>query len=236
MNQENGKGIIFGVLGILTLIIAIMGASLAYFTASAMDADEPITVQAATVTITYLQGDILEASELIPSSYDVVKATYFRTGVDNITQQPLQCKDSKGYEVCSVFRFKASNEIGKNDQRIVGSITTNTDIMTLGQDKEFENLSFTVYRIVDGERILINPNPTTLGKAGDEPSQLFNNGSGETGYNEVEIKAGEIAEFEIVVWLNETGDVQDEQGLGYSGTVKIGISDASDRITGEYSE
>ena len=79
MNQESGKGIIFGVLGILTLIIAIMGASLAYFTATAMDTDpEKIIVQAATVTISYDNGRNLEAKDLIPSSFAAAEWAYNR--------------------------------------------------------------------------------------------------------------------------------------------------------------
>ena len=79
MNQESGKGIIFGVLGILTLIIAIMGASLAYFTATAMDTDpEKIIVQAATVTISYDNGRNLEARDLIPTSFAAAEWAYNR--------------------------------------------------------------------------------------------------------------------------------------------------------------
>ena len=151
MNQENGKGIIFGVLGILTLIIAIMGASLAYFTATAMDTDpEKIIVQAATVTISYEQGTILEAKDLIPASFDVAEWAYNR-GVekDQETQieEDMQCKDDKGYTVCSVFRFNVSNEAGKNDSAIVGTIKTTTDASKNKDSREFDNLMYTIYEV-----------------------------------------------------------------------------------------
>ena len=252
MNQESGKGIIFGVLGILTLIIAIMGASLAYFTASAMSGDEPIEVTAATVTISYLQGEILTANELIPATSTVVDWAYNRTDVDEETQESLQCKDSLGYEVCSVFRFDASNEQGRNDQRITGSITTTTDLTTLGQEKEFQNLSYTVYDVsYEGDEVTrtkINPNLTKLLGFG-QSTQLFNNGSGEDTANSILIEAGAIRHFEIVVWLNELSDEQPdtednptagnqdfEQGLSYTGIVEIGISNASDKVTGTIGE
>jgi len=242
MNQENGKGIIFGVLGILTLIIAIMGASLAYFTASAMSGEDPIEVTAATVTISYIQGQILRANELIPATSTVVDWAYER-GVDEETQEDMQCKDAKGYEVCSVFRFDASNEAGRNDQRIIGSITTTTDLAALEQENEFRNLSYTVYTVSDnGDRTKINPELTKMAQSGGK-TQLFNNGSGDAGANEVLIEAGSIKHFEIVVWLNEQatdlendtgeGNQDDEQGLSYTGLVEISISNASDKVTGE---
>ena len=241
MNQESGKGIIFGVLGILTLIIAIMGASLAYFTANAMSGDEPIEVTAATVTISYIQGEILYANELIPATSNVVDWSYNRTDVDESTGESLQCKDDLGYQVCSIFRFDASNESGRNDQRIIGSITTTTDVVALGQEREFRNLSYTVYDVSeDGTRTKINPELTKLASAGGK-TQLFNSGA-ETGANEYLVEAGSIHHFEIVVWLNEqstdlenddgSGNQDDEQGLSYSGIVEIGISNASDKVTG----
>lgn len=246
MNQENGKGIIFGVLGILTLIIAIMGASLAYFTASAMSGDDPIEVTAATVTISYIQGEILRANELIPATSTVAEWAYEREDVDTETQESMQCKDSKGYQVCSVFRFDASNEAGRNDQRIIGTITTTTDVASLGQENEFRNLSYTVYEVDDnGNRTKLNPELTKLAQSGGK-TQLFNNGSGDAGANEVLIEAGSIHHFEIVVWLNEQstdiendtgeGRQDDEQGLSYTGLVEIAISNASDKVTGTIGE
>ena len=141
MNQESGKGIIFGVLGILTLIIAIMGASLAYFTATAMDTDpEKIIVQAATVTISYDNGRNLEARDLIPTSFAAAEWAYNR-GIekDQETQieEDKQCKDAKGYTVCGIYRFSVSNEAGKNDSAIVGSIETATDVASNKDGREF---------------------------------------------------------------------------------------------------
>ena len=251
MNQESGKGIIFGVLGILTLIIAIMGASLAYFTANAMSGETPIEVTAATVTISYTQGDILKATELIPATFDVVESAYTRTDTDD-NGQSLQCIDGKGYQVCSTFAFYASNEAGKNPQRLVGSIKTITKEGEYFPDQEYEfaNLSYTVYEIDDasGERTKINDYVTQLAASGGS-TQLFYRDPVADQYEATEaiIGAGEEKHFEIVLWLNEQSSVtpdteedpdagnQDfEQGLSYVGVVEIGVSGASDVITGTY--
>lgn len=263
MNQENGKGIIFGILGILTLIIAIMGASLAYFTASASAADEEIKVTSATVTIHYLQGDTLTADQLIPSDYEVVKRAYNRQGTykDALgVEQSLQCKDDRYYQVCSVFRFKASNKDGRTAQAITGKITTITEVLE-SDPREFQNLRFAVFQVEHDEfgepvrddytgSIVKNEignyschgylKPTT----DPEPvTQLFNHCTGaevdevtnENPDNIVELEAGEIGEFEVVIWLDETNSPQDEQGLAYKGQLEIGVSGASsDKITGQY--
>lgn len=244
MNNESGKGIIFGILGILTLIIAIMGASLAYFTASAENLDDPIRVTAATVTITLLQGDRIEANELIPATKEVVISAYNRKDVvEGISQQ---CLDNKGYQVCSVFRFDADNSGGKNDQRIEGSIETitNNSDSGLNQEKEFENLAYTVYTVDnDGNRTEINTgtNLTKFAKTGYS-TELFSI-QGTENPNNYLIPAGEKVHFEVLIWLNEkaedvdnddgSGNQNDEQGLSYIGAVKVGIAGASDKITGE---
>lgn len=262
MNQESGKGILFGILGILTLIIAIMGASLAYFTATAMDTDpNDIVVQAATVTISYLQGDILTATDLIPSSDKVVEWAYKRgeEEVDGVGQVDQTCKDAKGYTVCSVFKFDVSNEAGKNDTAIVGTITTETEVNNNKDGKEFDNLQYTVYEITkdEGGNVIggptkINYQNTTFEKKDQQnevtsivgTTELFNHLVTDDGLkaNEVRIAAGEVKHFELVIWLNEVADdlenddgagKQDfEQGLSYTGKIKVSVSGASDKITG----
>ena len=53
MEREDKRGIFFGVIGVLTLIVAIIGASLAYFSINARSRENALTVQAATVKIVY---------------------------------------------------------------------------------------------------------------------------------------------------------------------------------------
>lgn len=240
MNRENSKGIFFGILGILTLVIAIMGATLAYFTASAVQGTTPIEVSAATVTISYIQGTILTANELVPSEESVVDWAYLNEGRDEADQ----CIDAKGYQVCSVFRFQVSNAKGKTDQSIIGTILTTTDVTAEGgQNTEFDNLSYTVYDVkTDGTKTKLNPNKTTFAKTG-LTSQLFDNGRGEATSHQVPVLAGEVHSFEIVIWLNElandpyndpegSGNQNHEQGLSYQGTVSVEVAGGSGMITG----
>ena len=240
MNRESGKGILFGVLGIMTLIIAILGASLAYFTAQASGESE-VLIQSAVVTIGYEEGtEQLTAEQLIPSSKSVAQKAY-----KNVNPEYGQCKDAKGFQVCGVFRFYADNKQGKFSQRIYGTITTATDLSG-EQTKEFDNLAYTVFRVTCTDesddstctREEVNKVElsyfTKVGAA--EPAQLFNDNSGIADtQNTYEIAAGERVKFEILYWLNETGENQNhEQGLSFLGKVSIGVSGASGQITGTY--
>lgn len=255
MNQDNGKGIIFGVLGILTLIIAIMGASLAYFTATAKGTPDEVTVQATTVAISYTQGQNLVAEDLIPAEFSVVDWAYKRGVVqEDGLDVDKQCIDNQGYKVCGVYRFEVSNEYGTKDATIEGTITTETNVEENEEQKEFENLMYTVYEVTKEEsgnvisRTEINSgNHTKFGKvAGTSTTQLFNRsltGGESLTANQVSVPAGQKKYYEVLIWLNEVSEnvstddgsgAQDfEQGLKYKGTLSIKLSGVGDKITGE---
>lgn len=239
MERENNKGILFGVLGIMTLVIAVLGASLAYFTAVDRSEDE-VQVQAATVTITYVQGKILQASNLIPATQTVVETAYAKSGEE-------QCLDAKGQKVCSVWGFEALNS-GEKNLDITGKIITTTQLSENGgedglQTTEFENLSYIVYDTTTGEPVKLTNEKVTFANHGSS-TQLFVNG---TENNTVTVTSGSSNKYEVLIWLNEAASAEEladpnnltagnqnhEQGLKYAGVVEIAVHGASDKITGQ---
>lgn len=54
MEKEDKRGIFFGVIGVLTLIVAIIGASFAYFSINAKSDKDAVKVKAASVQIVYV--------------------------------------------------------------------------------------------------------------------------------------------------------------------------------------
>ena len=235
MDRENGKGILFGVLGIMTLIIAILGASLAYFTATARSRDDAVTVQSATVAITYTEGRIVQASNLIPATQDVAELAYAKTDG--------QCQDDDGDQVCAVYGFEVKND-GVKNQELKGSILTTTRCTPKeGEDScslkgEFDNLSYIVYETSCDSPQKVSTQLTTFAKFGGT-TELFNDGAD----NKVVVESGKSKSYEVLIWLNElskdianddgSGAQDHEQGLTYSGTVTIDVVGASDKITGE---
>ena len=232
MDRENGKGILFGILGIMTLIIAILGASLAYFTATARSNEDAVQVQSATVTITYVQGQILSASNLIPATQTVVNYAYARSGNN-------QCLDANDNQVCAVFRFQASNT-SAFDQEIQGYITTTTDVSLNPNNQEFENLKYIVYDVTD-TATQINSNPITFAQSGST-TNLFDDGTND---NTVTVEAGTLKTYEVLIWLDEiatasqltdqddtAGNQDFEQGLTYTGMVTLSVVGANSKVTG----
>ena len=72
------KDIFFGIVAIATLIVAIIGATLAYFSITASSNEGAVNATAATVSINYNDGQQVtaQAKNLIPATPEVVKKVY----------------------------------------------------------------------------------------------------------------------------------------------------------------
>ena len=129
MNDSKSRDIFYGVVAVATLIVALIGATLAYFSITANSAENAVSAKAATVSIIYEDGQakIAQAENLIPVTFDILK-TLYRRNLNDINEQyntevtegetrKNRCKDGKAgsnYEVCSAFRFKVSNDVETN--------------------------------------------------------------------------------------------------------------------------
>ena len=75
MEREDKRGVFFGVIGVLTLIVAIIGASFAYFSINASSKQDAVNVSAASVKIVYTEGDQIAIENLIPSTREIAMKT-----------------------------------------------------------------------------------------------------------------------------------------------------------------
>ena len=162
MEREDKRGIFFGVIGVLTLIVAIIGASLAYFSINASSKKDAITVQAASLQIVYEDGNQLNVKGIIPSTKSVAmetfrrylaKETYTADLGEGDTQVAYEkCIDDKGYTVCGVYDFSLTNN-GVNSAnvtvRIVPTVTVTNEegeeVPTT--ETQFKNLKYALYDI-----------------------------------------------------------------------------------------
>lgn len=105
MNDKKGRDIFYAVVAIATLIIAMIGATLAYFSITASSGEGAINAKSAVVTINYNDGEqiMAQADMLIPSkfgnpegkTYDVYGAddvviTAYERGIKNRTHQDYE--------------------------------------------------------------------------------------------------------------------------------------------------
>lgn len=129
MNDNKSRDIFYGVVAIATLIVALIGATLAYFSITANSAEGAVSAKAAMVSIIYEDGQarIAPAENLIPVTFEKLQVLYRRNLADidsDYANAPEEeetrknrCKDGKAgsnYEVCSAFRFTVSNDVETN--------------------------------------------------------------------------------------------------------------------------
>lgn len=106
MNEQrnNGRGIFYGVIGVATLVVAIIGATFAYFTASAEDANT-ITGNMATVSLSLDVEKIQtldETTGMIPMSNGMVEAA--------VNSDNEVCVDDNGNAVCQIYKITIYND------------------------------------------------------------------------------------------------------------------------------
>jgi len=100
--KNNGKGIFYGVIGVATLIVAIIGATFAYFTASQTGGENEITGNAATISFTLLVDKVTDADDqrggLIPMTDGMATPAVANA-----------CVDDNNNAVCQIYSVTVRN-------------------------------------------------------------------------------------------------------------------------------
>lgn len=185
-NDNKNRDIFYGIVAIATLIVAIVGATLAYFSITANSDEGAVSARAATVSINYDDTTkvVAQADQLIPSKLDVMQYFYELNSADfgenNTTNN---CVDANGRQVCSVYRFSASVDSGTKN--IVATLNT--------EDNSFKNLAYAVRDV----------NCTYSGSINDVTISSVNNTVTNTPYDNCWLNLG--TEESPVKWLPLAG-------------------------------
>lgn len=115
MTENKKRDIFYGVVAVATLIVALIGATLAYFSISAGSNENAVNAAAANVSISYNDGQqvMAQADKLIPSSLEVVQKVYTRNKTNFGSEGALaenMCTDDNDRQVCSIYRFSVSSD------------------------------------------------------------------------------------------------------------------------------
>lgn len=192
-NNRKGSGVFYAVVGVATLVVAIIGATFAFFSATATnDADVTgTTATGANLTLTVTRvSDAATASNMVPmSDTDLQKGV---TGTSN-----KSCIDANGNTVCQVYKVNIAN--GSNIAvNVKGTMTLNGGGAT--------NMRWQV--LTDATHV--NDSATTV-NAGTEGTIIGNQA----------LTASGNQDFYIVVWLHETNSDQTDPDAGKTFTGSI---------------
>ena len=101
--NQNGRGIFYGVIGVATLVVAIIGATFAYFTASQSN-NNIITGNMASVNFGLKVEPVVNPglqTGIIPMSNNMVQKAVSNSG--------KVCVDDNGNAVCQIYKITVSN-------------------------------------------------------------------------------------------------------------------------------
>ena len=254
-SDSKGRDIFYGVVAIATLIVAIVGATLAYFSVTASSEEGAVNATAAIVSIEYNDGQQVsaQADQLIPSTLSVVQTVYEKTVASLNPSSPSEvnaCVDSNSRQVCSSYRFTVRSDIER-------SITATLN----NEHNGFTYLSYAVYDVTNKKWLKLNDDNdeslslTRCTNQNDEteddcyteenkkeyvPTVAVNSIfgytlEGATVKNQSVKIASATQEYDLVLFIKETNENQNiDQGQSYNGTIIIDVLDGAntDHITG----
>ena len=202
-NNRKGSGVFYAVVGVATLVVAIIGATFAYFSATATNSDAIVGGTATGNNIALAVTPIAPVTEgrtenMIPMLENNLQDGLTGTGGKS-------CIDSNGNTVCQVYKVTVTN---KGATAVKLDATLNLTTAKGSGEGTGTNMK---WQLIE--------NATTEGSVGTMKSQ----GTAELFADDLSLAAGANQEYYIVVWLLETGGPQDlsDAGINYTGTVTV---------------
>lgn len=255
-NENRGRDIFMGVVAVATLIVAIVGATLAYFSITASSNEGAVNATAAVVSIEYNDGQQVtaQADELIPATLGIVQTVYEANvknsaAVEDVSTVGNTCIDSNSRQVCSAYRFTIRSDV----ERTITATLNN-------ESNGFTYLSYAVYNVTKGTWMTLTddgdfslPLNTCLNDT-ENVEKCFNMEGTKKTYadnavnsifglttvnslptNKSETVSGTTQVYDLVLFIKETNENQNvDQGQQYNGTIIVDVLDGgiNGNITG----
>lgn len=231
MENKKGSGIFLGIVSVATLIVAIIGATFAYFSASTESNEGAIGLQAyeyklsLSVSPVYPEG----ASALIPLNPNTVIPNAPEENNTNLLYAlnvaKNRCIDDSGLQVCALYQVTINND-ATNEVVLSGTLeTTNNTASSRPGREPFANLT---YQNLSG-----NHETNSLKTVG-EPVTLAATIGESVPIGDITVSGGKTVDGEfvpgkgtayILVYLNDHGDQTAEMGASFSGKLKYASKD-----------
>ena len=246
MENSKGRGIFLGVVSVATLIVAIIGATFAWFSASVGSGENDVNLTAyqfdAKLTVERVFPTAENASKkIIPFVPDKVLREGQGDQTNNmnyaLNEATNKCVDSSGYLVCSLYKITVTNN-GSDAIELDGTVTTiettpteKGTTLTANGDLKAQIISY-----ADGKYTYTH----NLSKALALPNTV--SGSGKLIMDPATLTVGatpgaNTAELYVLVWLNDTTENQSSMmGASYKGQFifsAVGMG-AGNQLTGTF--
>ena len=209
-NERKGQGTFYMIIAMLTLVVAIVGATFAYFSLQASD-ENTIKGNAAQagLSLEVRKVSVDASGDLVPLDETLLEKAI---AGDSATGSQM-CVDKNGNTVCQVYEIKVTNE-GTAATAINGSLTLSAETIT--------NLKWQI--------MTDQSTPVT------DTGQFKTTDDTEIAKNDtVEANPG-TKTYYIMIWIDEIESPQNDSDTGaFTGVVSFTSADGSG-VTGTFSE
>ena len=228
--EENrkGPGVFYAVVGVATLVVAIIGATFAYFSASATNNTDitGTTAEAGGVELKITPVTTTGTNMLPLNLMDNTTPTNVATGdADQFASAMTgKCVDSNKNNVCQVYSITVSNKSTTSAVQVRGTLNLDSgatnmkwQLLETGTSTSRADFATVVDKGVDGN-VTVGGNTGSTGAAAASQN----------------LAASASATYYVLVWLEETGAAQEtaDASKSFTGTVTFNAVDASGKTSG----
>lgn len=209
MNENNnGRGLFYGVIGVATLIVAIIGATFAYFSVSAsITNNSDIAGSTVNVSETTITGTLTRVTQSTVAMVPL-KTEDLQKGITGENGQ--QCIDKNGAKVCDIYTLTINN-------------SSDAPVSLAG------DLTITATNMADLRWSLLESTTSATGATAKDVNDTV------IVANELLAANDGSKTYYFVIWFNETEENQNAQaGKSYTGTVTFTAANGG-RITAQFS-
>lgn len=237
-DERRRNGIFLGIVGVATLIVAIIGASFAYFSAQAASANSAIDIQAYEFNASLSMQELYQSDKgLIPvdPTGTIQNATApNNTNLAYALNVAKKCEDDHNLRICALYEVTITNG-GSAALNLNGSIvTTANNASTRSGATAFQNLQ---YRDVTASGEGENRTYTI----GSTATPLATTVGGSINIGTITVNPGTPVKKYILIYLNELmesnepQDQSNEMGATFQGQVVYASEGANtNRLTGTF--
>lgn len=228
MENNNGRGIFYGVIGVATLVVAIIGATFAYFAAQTQGTNEAVASTAASVkgSLKIEEGASYVAPDLIPADTATMVRSFGQSGAASVNTGKCRgasaADHTANYGMCSYYTFTIKNEASVAATVYLSLKTDTNTFAKIGEgEPKTQYLEYCVYEGTTSDTVTQNC------KAVPDTQEQFTS---------VNLIAGTGTKtYTIVLYLRNDDEVDQTDaasGKAYTGTVLASTSDGTSQIVG----
>lgn len=221
MENRRGNGIFLGVVSVATLVVAIIGATFAYFSASTSSDEDAVNLTA------YEFNASLSVNRVYPEAATAIIPLNPTTEIAN-AEEPNntnllyalnvaedRCIDDSGLQVCALYEVTITNN-GTQPLTLGGQIrTVSNNKSTRDGATPFTNLT---YQAVKGtlDALELDGNPTPMNQDVEGLTTISTVTVAGATTNDGTTTPGTATTY-VLVYLNENGNQSAEMGASYTG-------------------